>query len=229
MKPDEKALRRIAEEYLRKYSGELRRELDALDQTRAMPTPELDRRVHERVAKIKRARRRKLLGGLAAACIVLALLTPAVWQRYSQSQLSPPETSQQPTQSSGGAQPSEGAPSEAAPPASAVQPEPNYEILPLAFTLPEQFSVASVEQDIKKTVYTLDDTMLDPVVMTLEQSGDTAFFDSLTPITVEGHEAFGRSGDGYSLIAFEKQDILYVLTCEHDINTLTGLSRNILV
>jgi len=104
-------------------------------------------------------------------------------------------------------------------------------LLPLSFDLPAQFTVASVEQDIERTIYHLKDNMLDDVILTLERSGDISRYDTLVALSISGHNAFGSSGDGYSLLAFtdEGNDILYVLTCKHDINTLVRLSESILV
>lgn len=104
----------------------------------------------------------------------------------------------------------------------------HYELLPLSVSLPSRFSVSSVEQDREKTVYKLEHSLRDPVVMTLEQDGDTSFFETLTPVALGTEQAYGRSEDGYQLLAFEKQGILYVLTCAYDINTLADLGRSIL-
>jgi len=91
--------------------------------------------------------------------------------------------------------------------------------------------VASVEQDVGKTVYRLTDSKMDDVVMTLERSGDISQYDTLIELSIGGRSAFGSSGNGYSLLAFEDghSDILYVLTCRYDINTLVLLGESILI
>ena len=87
--------------------------------------------------------------------------------------------------------------------------------------------MAAMEQDGEKTIYHLDDSMLDDVVITLERSGDISRYDTLTEIPIGGRNAFGSSGNGYNLLAFvdEDSDILYVLTCKFDINTLVLLGE----
>ena len=89
----------------------------------------------------------------------------------------------------------------------------------------------SVEQDVNKTVYHLNDNKLDDVVITLERSGDISRYDTLTELTIKGNNVFGSSGNGYNLLTFkdEESDILYVLTCTYDINTLVLLGNSILI
>jgi hypothetical protein len=96
--------------------------------------------------------------------------------------------------------------------------------------LPAQFSIASVEQDVERTIYHLYDGKLDDVVLTMERFGDISRYDDLAALTIGGHGAFGATDAGYSLLAFsdDESDILYVLTCKHDINTLVLLSESIL-
>jgi len=82
-----------------------------------------------------------------------------------------------------------------------------------------------------KTVYRLNDVMRDDVVLTLERSGDISQYDTLTEISIGGNSVFGSSGNGYSLLAFvdTETDIMYTLTCKHDVNTLVLLGYSILI
>lgn len=212
---NEKTYKYIADEYIKEYGEKLREELDSLERDEAgRITPALDSRVARGVAVFKRGRyaRYTRYAGLAAACLVVALLAPVVLR------LSPGQN----------AAPSASAPAASAPAASAPPPA-TYELLPLSFDLPPQFTVASVEQDAERTVYRLEDSKLDDVVLTLERSGDISRYDGLTALTVGGRGAFGGSGGGYSLLAIEdaEADILYVITCKYDINTLVLLGESI--
>jgi len=229
----EKAYKRIADDYLQEYGAQLRRELNQLERSSAGSiTPALDRRVRRGTGAGKRARYLRYTG-LIAACLVLGVMTPFLLQLSSGggSSSSPgSQASAPPGSVSSGSAPSTAAP--AAPPAAvpATPPPPVYETLPLSFDLPAQFTVAAVEQDIEKTVYHLADDKLDDVVLTLERSGDLSRYDMLVALSIGGQDAFGSSGGGYSLLAFEDEesDILYVLTCKHDINTLLLLGASIL-
>ena len=205
----------------------------------------LDHRVRSGIAALKRARniRYASYAGLAAACLAVALLAPFALRQYTgvsdspdssgeQSYVSqPPAPGATPEETSGAAPAEPPAPGAApAQPPAVTPPESQYEILPLAFDLPHRFTVTSADLDVGKTIYLLGDDKLDDVVVTLERSGDISRYDTLAELAIGGHDAFGSSGNGYNLIAFrdDDSDILYVLTCKHDINTLVLLSESIL-
>ena len=220
---NENTYKRIAEEYLREYGSQLRRELDGLEAHGSLPdTLSLDRRVRLGIASRKRVTYLRY-AGLVAACLVFAVLTPLIL-RFSLGNVTDPTDSTSPTSPT-----SPGYISDSAAPD--MIPAEGYEILPLAFSLPGQFSVASVDQDNEKTVYHLTDSKLDDVVLTLEHSGDVSRYDALTEVTIGGRSAFADSGNGYSLLAFtdEESDVLFVLTCKYDVNTLVLLGESILV
>lgn len=213
MNDKEQIWRELARQYQQQYEQELQQERQQLEAQTWLPTTELDGKVWGYVAE--RKRRRRMWSGLAAAAVVLVLLTPALL-RSIRLELTPPVSSGGMSSSAASSAASSMAPAEAQP-------------LPLTFALPGQFSVAGVELDQGKTVYTLDNSQLDPVVMTLEQNADTAFLETLTPLTLEGRQVYGLSEDRYQLLAFEQEGILYTLTCQHDLNTLAELGRSILL
>jgi len=232
--------KRIADEYIREYGAQLRRELEDVGQRPIMPgAPSPDRFARRGAAAPKRARYARY-AGLIAACLAIALLTPLAlrffpaWRgepgpgSYAPAPASPPAGKHDapPNEAEqSGAQPNEPQPSGAQPSGA-----PHYEVLPLSFDIPGRFDMASVEQDAEKTIYHLSDSKLDNVIITLERSGDMTRYDTLTELPIGGHRAFGSSGNGYSLLAFmdEDSDILYVLTCRHDINTLVFLGSSII-
>lgn len=235
---NDNAFREIARDYCKTYAAALHRELAELEQTNPPATPMLDRRIHREIAAMKRARLMKI-GTLVAACLAIAVAIPVFLRisgsapaaSYSSAGMassagtSAPaaESSAAPSSSTGTSAPSEGAaPSES-------RPSATGQILPLSFSLPAQFTVSKVEQDYEKTVYYLEDENRDPVVMTLELSGDRSAFEQLTPVTLAGtgREAYAHSGQGYQMLCFEEQGILYTLTCRHDINTLVSFTESI--
>jgi len=220
----ENSYRRIADEYLREYGAQLRAELEVMDRVAYIRnTFSLDHRVRSALAALKRQRYFKY-AGLIAACVVAALSTTFVlW--LSPGRIVTPGTN------APGSVSSPQAPSSSASASPSGTPAEAYEIIPLAFKLPGQFSVASVEQDMGRTVYRLNDVMRDDVVLTLERSGDISQYDTLTEISIGGHSVFGSSGNGYSLLAFidAENDIMYTLTCKHDVNTLVLLGYSILI
>lgn len=98
----------------------------------------------------------------------------------------------------------------------------------LNFALPDNFSESGFEQDNEKSIYYLEDKGKDDVVMTLEYAQDVPEKEALVPLEIDGYEVYGRQTGEYSLLAFCKDDVLYTLTCRHDINTIAQLSSAIL-
>jgi len=217
----------MADEYLRAYGTELRRELEETERRPLMRNDaSFDRRMRREIAALKRPRYKRY-AGLIAACLAIALLTPLVFRLYPSHIGAPGSDLYSPAPTASSEASSTATP--AAP--SATSPTAPYEILPLSFSIPGRFSVMSVEQDVNKTVYHLNDNKLDDVVITLERSGDISRYDTLTELTIKGNNVFGSSGNGYNLLTFkdEESDILYVLTCTYDINTLVLLGNSILI
>ena len=237
---------RIADEYLRQYGAQLRGELDLIERDGpTYITPLLDRRVRREIAALKRPRYIKY-AGLVAACLAIALLTPFVLRSNqgrvgeqspgiytpNESQDGTPRPGAEPSDTRPGA--STDAPAEPGTPAPAESPTPPssevYEVLPLSFQIPDRFTVDSVDQDFGKTIYHLRDDNLDDVVITLERSGDISKYNDLLEIPVGAGYAFASGGNGYNLLAImdDGSDILYTLTCRHDINTLVLLGSSII-
>lgn len=107
---------------------------------------------------------------------------------------------------------------------------PSAEVTPIAlnFTLPDEFTQAGMEQDNEKTVYYLDSRMDDPVVLVLERGDVLSDTKNLIPVKLGDETGFARQTDHYSLLTFCKENVVYTLTCQHDINTLARLSEAIL-
>ncbi len=96
-------------------------------------------------------------------------------------------------------------------------------LMPLSFSLPAEFSVLTVALDNGKTVYTLENTAHDPVVMTLERTGDNSFSDELTQITLDGATAYASWGPDFQLLTLKKGGVVYTLTCRYELETLLTL------
>ncbi|HBU11373.1 MAG TPA: hypothetical protein DEB31_01165, partial [Clostridiales bacterium] len=114
--------------------------------------------------------------------------------------------------------------------AAAVQEESGSgnEVIPLGFTLPDNFSVTAVEQDVGKTVYYLQDMRLDDVVLTLERSDGFIVPDGMSEYEINGQTAYGVYKPDYSFLTFESGGLIYEMTSKHDLNTLLELGAAIL-
>lgn len=197
----DKSNRRMAELYTQVEGERLRLELEALEQNGTTSiTPRMDARVRARIAA--KRKRFTAVAGLLAACLVLLLALPFVLQSK---QANPDPVGYTPFN------------------------DPSYAILPLNAVLPTTYEIAAVEQDIEKTVYYLESDTREPVVVTLEQTEDIAPYQALASGSLNGHSVYGEANDDYCLLAFEKSNVLYVLTCADDMNALLDIGKSILV
>ena len=83
------------------------------------------------------------------------------------------------------------------------------------------------KQDLGQTIYYLKDQQEDDVIMTLEK-GALPDVSALTRYSVDGYAAYGRETADYQLLLFQKDGILYTLTCRYRMDTLLQLAKNIL-
>ena len=103
------------------------------------------------------------------------------------------------------------------------------ELIPLSYPLPSNFTVVDQKLDNGMTVYQLSDTYNDDVVMQLAYVESIDYeVDGLQEILVNGEPVYAEVENDYQKITFEKNGIVYILTCKYDINTLLPICENIL-
>ncbi len=112
-------------------------------------------------------------------------------------------------------------------PVPTAPPEVKYELISLSFALPEHFNVTYMEQDKEKTIYYITDKHLDDVILSVERTKALAPPDTFTEIRIGEKTAYGYASADYQILQFEKDDLHYVLSCKHDINTLTGVAASL--
>ena len=201
---NEQMFKQISDTYTGAYAQSLRDELNAIEQSGPVITPRLDSMVKRGISAGKRRRNTHIIMAIAA-CLALALIIPQALDFDFSSQSSA----------------SSAAP--AAPVADApAAPSPQYELIPLSFTLPEGFRLSGVEQDNAQSIYYINDYAQDNAVLTLE-NGAELLTEGLTAIQINGHTVYAFSGD-YQLITFKLDDMLYTLTCSYDINTIRDIT-----
>ena len=196
---NDKLFKEIADTYVERYGERLHKERGEIP---PRETPWLDWRVKACI-NARSTRRSWAVAGMVAAALLLVFALP---------QLSSLITGFDPTQSLD----STPAPGQA-----------QQSVIPLGFSLPEQFTVADVEQDQGKTIYYLRDAKQDDVVLTLEMDARVQT-NGLEEIPLERHTVHGAYRADYSMLTFSKDNIVYELSCRHDLNTLVELSRGIL-
>lgn len=103
------------------------------------------------------------------------------------------------------------------------------QLIPITFAMPANFSVSAAELDNGKSVYSLANTERDDVVLIMEDAalepGDYTGYEILY---INGAEVYADATPNYQTLVFEKDDVVYTLSCEHDINTLIELGEAIL-
>lgn len=217
---DENAVfERLAKQYAETYGEKLK--LEALELERqnvGYITPRLDKKVRQIGKTGGRLRYATGLAALAAGLLLILTLPNLLNLNSPGITASAPEA------------PAAEAPAEAAPPAISSKPEPpsDTELLPLSFTLPDNFTVADKELDNGKSVYYLSDANLDDVVLTMERNPLEDIFAELKPMTINNSQAYYKYSPDFSVLAFEHDSVTYVLTCKYDVNTLIPLGEAIL-
>lgn len=94
-------------------------------------------------------------------------------------------------------------------------------------TLPANLSVADTRQDKGQTIYYLEDTQGDDVVMTLERAPlpDTTGMDVRR---IDGTRVYTRTTADYALLMFRLKGVTYTLTCRYELDTLLEAAEEIL-
>lgn len=198
MNEKEKLLKSMAQKYAESYGNELKTELLRLEESGA-PYP--TKGLEKRVMKsVHPQKRRYMRFAAVAAALVLIIVGLGILRPFS-----------------GGEQNSL---SEA--------PSESYEAIPLSFSVPVGFAKAGFEQDREKSVYYFSDSLEDDVVLTMEKSTKKPDTEGLTKISINGEDAFAASEEGYNLLTFQKDGVLYELTCRYDVNTLLFFGIEIL-
>jgi len=99
----------------------------------------------------------------------------------------------------------------------------------MSFDTGPQYHISDTDYDNGKSIYYVDNTALDNIVMILEKSDeDFKEYQKLTRMSVAGVIAYGIYRADYSLLAFERGGIYYTLTCGYDIRTLIDFAEIII-
>ena len=199
----DKQFKRIAREYAERYGQALDTERAQLEQDGAPhPTETLERRVMQSVRGNKLLRYQRAFAAVAAV-FVLVVVGMQVWRFMD-------------------------GPASNAPNTAAEATAPCYEVIPLAFSVPDGFTQTAFRQDYAKSVYSFADIMLDDVVLSMEASTKPLDTAGLTAIQINGAAAYVSDDQGFCLLTFYQNGVLYELTCRYDINTLLRFGAEIL-
>jgi hypothetical protein len=223
---DERILKEWANIYVETYGSSLLREREALRQQNVRyATPRADRLVKElsqgQQGHKKRSKTPFFVASAAAACLVLFIGAFAVLSSISTSILPQSEVAQSP-------EPDMGAAPEASAQGDSLQSDSMAELQPLDFNLPAQFSVASTRVDQGQSIYKLDNSLHDDVVLTMQQPlGEDDGVAEMDSVLIDGKTVPAIVQDEYKLLRFEDGGTLYTISCRDDLGTLATLYRSI--
>lgn len=240
--------RQIACRYVDNWGERLQGEQAALGQEEVRSlTHGLDRRV---LGTIRARKRRRAFGtaGALAACLLLAVLLPRMAGIGITRSAAP--SLEMASDAAGLAQgeadegaafdlagktvPQEEAAGEAAPAPSAPTPRDTPEslgenadgpVIPLPFSLPEEVIVLWAKQDGEKSVYHLGGALPEEVTLTLESTNRAPDTRDLTSLSIDGEMVFGSTRPDHPFLTFQRDGILYELSCRQELDTLIALSR----
>lgn len=194
----ERLYRDMAASYSESCGARLKRELAELEASGSgLATEAFERRLRGRL----RARRRRTAVwiSVAAACVILLVLLPALPGRLRVS----------------------------APPHALLDEPGQYDVIPLGFSLPEGFAVTEVEQDREKTVYYLSVPLSEGIVMTLERASGPIPAEGLVRVPLDGKQAYGLETGDYGILLVQDDGILYTMTCRRGMDRLLELGGSI--
>ncbi|MDR0964325.1 MAG: hypothetical protein LBM60_06895 [Clostridium sp.] len=209
MNKKDEFFRQVASAYVEREGDGLRQEAAWLNRVMQYPTEKLERRVMKAVG----LRKRRIIAKIAAiaataACLVLlffggrALLRDI---RFIRILPNIPNITEQ-----------------------TDQPPDDSLLISLSFQVPSGFTQTDAQQDQGKSIYYFDDQMGDHVVLTLEEIDASIDISSYTQLDINNASAYAASREGYQIMTFEKDHVLYTLTCRYDVNTLLRFGEKIL-
>jgi len=213
MSEQDKVFGELARRYTKAYGESL------MTENQELPSQQVDLpKADQAVKRLMRQSRRRifyLIGGLAAACLVITVVlpvkngleetSPRIIAEENQSDAGPHNQPGQAGQTGG-------------------------ELILLAFSLPENLTVKESMVDQGKSVYLLADRLRDNVVLTMEkleapaEAADTA---EMTIVEINGHQVYIRSDAAYQQLICYQGDLVYRMTCRYDVNTLLPVAEKI--
>ena len=234
---DEEFFESIAQLYSEQEGLELLHEADLLNAA-AAPTNRLDSKVKKLTGKRRSFSRKGFI--TAAACMALVFAVYNLQGPNSQSSApSIPAASIAPSAPSAATPAAPSAPMAEAPsaPSPSSAPMANYEIVNLdkpvitelsfvSTKLPPGYSVSSMEFDYGETIFYVENTRNNHIVLTIAKSDESLSNDNdQTPNINDTPATLVLSAD-YSLLEFESDGLKYRLSTPFDYNDLIEISKN---
>lgn len=191
----------LASKYADEDGARLKAEAEKLDlEGCRLPDQEMDRRLMERIRRQPKSNVIKLLWSLAA-CVVIFLLSSPILNRSMTNQSKAPEAVYE--EESGGAE-------------------------AVSFSLPSGYEISTTTVDQGETIYYIEHSKQDDVVLVVRPGTLELDDDSLEPVAIGTVTAYGKQTADYSILKFEKDGFLYTLTCYYEYQTLTEVAESIL-
>jgi len=213
MSEQDKVFGELARRYTKAYGESL------MTENQELPSQQVDLpKADQAVKRLMRQSRRRifyLIGGLAAACLVITVVLPV---KNGLEETSPRIIAEE-NQSDAGPHNQPGQAGQA-----------GGELILLAFSLPENLTVKESMVDQGQSVYLLADRLRDDVVLTMEKleaPAEAADIAEMVIVEINGHQVYVRSDAAYQQLICYQGDLVYRMTCRYDVNTLLPVAEKI--
>lgn len=202
MKNTHEFFKTIAKQYVDIDGEKLKDELMGFDKEKKINiSPEFNSGVYNKINKLK-IKKHMIPAGTLAACLLLFTLSYYFIQNHKV--VSPHSNFEQ------------------------VSSEPKYELITLNVNLPQNYYVSQIKQDKEETIYYINNSANDDVILTVKKSDEDIEREGLKEISIKNSVAYGLAKADYSILKFEKEGNIYTLTCKYNYNTLIEISKSIL-
>lgn len=102
------------------------------------------------------------------------------------------------------------------------------QLIPLHFTLPQDYTLQSAELDQGESMYHILDPYRDEIILSLKTGALSPEIASYPISEINGFAVYGLSGEGYALMTFERDGVVFVLSCRSGMADLETLAEVIL-
>lgn len=218
MKYDDKNeafFKNLAAMYAEKDGEALKNEVAEIEKENMPHSPHLDRKVQTKMLNFKMKRLSYLFVPVAACFILFAIY-------FGRAPIN-----NNPTAMVESTPPTNSAPDTAIVDNNTPRPIPN-EVELLSAKLPNGYNVTDVDYDNGKTIYYIANDTKNEIVLTTEAFSGELENEMFQEININNTRVYGLVKNDYSVITYEKDNILYKLTSKYNYHDLIEISKNLI-
>lgn len=216
---NERFFKNIASLYAEKEGGLLKEELAELEKENDIQySPHLDRKIKNRILSLKMRKLSYALVPVAACFLLLAVYFGSL----------PANNRPNGTPIADNAPADSGSPIAQATAPAAPHSTPAISAELLSARLPYGYEITEVDYDKEKTIFHIINDTNNEIVLTMEEAAGQIAKNAFQEIVVNNTPVYGLVKKDYSVITYEKDDILYTLTSKYNYKDLIEISKNLI-